>query len=116
MMMIMQFCECGGLLVPEKQSDGQIRMKCPACGKLISSESNSTAFEIKQKFRHSEMEKTVIIEDPNEIETMPKVNAHCEKCGHNEAVYWQLQTRSADEASTTFYRCKKCGFTWRDYG
>ena len=112
----MQFCECGALLVPDKQPDGKVQMKCPACGNVISSESNSDIFAFKQKIRHSELEKTVIIESSDDIETMPTATAKCEKCGHNEAVYWQLQTRSADEATTTFYRCKKCKFTWRDYG
>jgi DNA-directed RNA polymerase subunit M len=62
------------------------------------------------------MEKMVVIDSDDEVETMPTASARCEKCGNNEAVYWQLQTRSADEASTTFYRCRKCKFTWRDYG
>jgi DNA-directed RNA polymerase subunit M len=115
-MTIVQFCDCGALLVPDKQSDGKIQMKCPSCGKIISPDSNSEAFEIKQKIRHSEFEKTVIIDNSDQIDTMPTATAHCEKCGHNQAVYWQLQTRSADEATTTFYRCKKCNNTWRDYG
>jgi len=112
----MEFCECGGFLIPEKQDDGMIIMKCPSCGKKISPASNSKAFEIKQTIKHTNMEKMVIIESDDEVETMPTATARCEKCGHNQAVYWQLQTRSADEASTTFYRCRKCKFTWRDYG
>ncbi len=114
----MEFCECGALLVPDKETDGTIVMKCNSCGKTIpaDSKSNSKAFEIKQTIRHSDLEKTVIIDDENEVQTMPTATASCEKCGHHEAVYWQLQTRSADEASTTFYRCTKCKFTWRDYG
>lgn len=115
-MMTMQFCECGALLVPERQPNGLVQMKCPACGKSISSNSNSKAFEISQKIQHSELEKTVIIEESHGIQTMPTTTVKCEKCGYNEAVYWQLQTRSADEASTTFYRCKQCKHTWRDYG
>ena len=118
MIITVQFCECGGLLVPDKQPDGKVQMRCPACGAIIKPESktNSQAFEIKQKIRHSELEKMVVIDNPNEVQTMPTANANCTKCGNNEAVYWQVQTRSGDEASTTFYRCKKCGFTWRDYG
>ncbi|MFX0122263.1 MAG: transcription factor S [Candidatus Hodarchaeota archaeon] len=113
----MQFCDCGALLVPERQPNGKIQMRCPACGKAISSNSNSKAFEIKQKIHHqTDMEKTVIIEEPHGLETMPTATTNCDKCNNNEAFYWQLQTRSADEAATTFYRCKRCGHTWRDYG
>ncbi|NHJ00580.1 MAG: transcription factor S [Candidatus Heimdallarchaeota archaeon] len=110
----MQFCECGTLLVPNRLEDGTIMMKCPACGNTVNSESNAEAFEIKQVIRHSENEKMVVVDE--EVNTMPIATVKCTKCGNNEAVYWQLQTRSADEASTTFYRCKKCKFTWRDYG
>ena len=39
----------------------------------------------------------------------------CESCGHDEAVWWMFQTRSADEPTTRFYRCQKCKYTWRDY-
>lgn len=118
MMIVLQFCKCGALLVPDKQPDGKVQMRCPSCGNTIKPESNSNseAFEIKQKIRHTELEKMVVIEEPNEVQTMPTTNSTCLKCGNNEAVYWQVQTRSGDEASTTFYRCIKCGFTWRDYG
>jgi len=48
-------------------------------------------------------------------ETNPTVKIDCEKCGHDEAVGWMFQTRSADEPTTRFYRCQKCKYTWRDY-
>ena len=38
-----------------------------------------------------------------------------EKCHNQEGVWWSLQTRSADEPETRFYRCVKCNHTWRDY-
>ena len=38
----------------------------------------------------------------------------CGKCGHNEAYFQQIQTRSADEASTEFYKCKACGHSWNE--
>lgn len=52
-------------------------------------------------------------EDGKEI--LPTIKIDCDKCGHNEAVWWMLQTRSADEPTTQFYRCVKCNHTWRDY-
>ena len=90
--------------------------KCPSCGKIIDSGSkNSKAFEIKQTIRHSDLEKTVIIEDSDEVATMPTVTSHCEKCGHNEAFWILRQTRSSDEPETRIYTCIKCGFRWRAY-
>ncbi len=48
-------------------------------------------------------------------ETNPTVKIDCEKCGHDQAIGWMFQTRSADEPTTRFYRCQKCKYTWRDY-
>ena len=37
----------------------------------------------------------------------------CRQCKNKEYFYWQLQTRSADEPMTTFYRCKECDKTYK---
>ncbi|MCK4583454.1 hypothetical protein KAU18_09090 [Candidatus Bathyarchaeota archaeon] len=57
----------------------------------------------------------VIGKKERELSTMPKTKALCEKCGNNEAYWWMVQTRGIDESMTQFYRCTKCGHTWRDY-
>jgi len=41
-------------------------------------------------------------------------SANCPKCEYNEAYYYQIQTRSADEPMTTFYKCVKCAHDWKD--
>jgi len=48
-------------------------------------------------------------------EQYSSVKIDCAKCGHDQAVWWMFQTRSADEPTTRFYRCQKCKYTWRDY-
>jgi len=48
-------------------------------------------------------------------ESYSTIKIECTKCGHDEAVWWMFQTRSADEPTTRFYRCAKCKYTWRDY-
>jgi DNA-directed RNA polymerase subunit M len=40
-------------------------------------------------------------------------DVQCSKCGNNQARWWVVQTDSADEPSTQFFRCTKCKHTWR---
>ena len=37
----------------------------------------------------------------------------CGKCKGKKTIYFQLQTRSADEPMTTFVTCKGCGHKWK---
>lgn len=70
-------------------------------------------------------QKKVVDEEPTEAfnvfaenegeESLPTIKIECESCGNDEAVWWMLQTRSADEPTTQFYRCTKCKNTWRNY-
>ena len=39
----------------------------------------------------------------------------CPKCSHAKAYFMQMQTRSADEPMTTFYKCCACGHRWKEY-
>ncbi len=47
-------------------------------------------------------------------ESLSKIDINCPKCPGTSAYYFQMQTRSADEASTIFYRCIQCNYTWKD--
>lgn len=38
----------------------------------------------------------------------------CGKCKKNRISYYELQTRSADEPMTCFYRCLTCGNRWKN--
>lgn len=37
----------------------------------------------------------------------------CPRCGHGRALFKEVQTRSADEATTVFYQCVLCEHNWR---
>ena len=39
----------------------------------------------------------------------------CKKCENTEAYFWTLQTRSADEPETRFFKCTKCSTVHREY-
>ena len=69
-----------------------------------------------QLLSEEEIKSDFLVLDENEAkDTMSTIEIECEKCGNKEAFWWMLQTRSADEPTTQFYRCTKCEYTWRNY-
>ena len=100
---------------------------CPTCEvRLKKSEANSVLSYPKCGHTENEsrtqkkVEETTkpdlnVLEESDGKETLPTVQIECAKCGHDQAVWWMLQTRSADEPTTQFYRCAKCSYTWRNY-
>ncbi len=98
----MKFCpKCGGLLVQRGKD-----LIC-TCGHREPTETVS----VKEK-----IEKKPVLKSSGEVKgTMPIMEIECPKCKNNKAYWWTRQTRAADEAETVFYRCTKCGYTWREY-
>jgi DNA-directed RNA polymerase subunit M len=90
-----------------------VRLKKGTCQKCGYSEGESKQ-EPKKLAEQSQSELT-ILEETDGKEALPSITIDCEKCGNTEAVWWMLQTRSADEPTTQFYRCTKCNHTWRNY-
>lgn len=101
----MEFCpRCGSVLVKKKKNAG-----CPRCG-----------YSSKEKIKISTSEKTgkkneVVVVSSKEVETLPVVEEKCRECGNEKAYFWTVQTRAGDEAETKFFKCTKCGTTWRQY-
>ncbi len=113
---MIKFCpECSSLL-KKRIISGKSYLIC-RCG--YQKENSQNESEIKnsiQKKKDALLEKNlIIVSNEDKISVHPKVIQICEKCGHKEAEAWQEQTRSADEPSTSFFRCMKCKFTWREY-
>lgn len=97
-------------------------MFCPKCGsfliskggKMVCSSCGPVQIEGKIKEKSTVLKKEVPMIKAD-MEVLPKTKEECPKCGHKEAFYWMIQTRAADEAPTRFYRCVKCGHSWRAY-
>lgn len=98
---------CPSCEVRLKKSDSGL--KCPKCDYVEGSTTTT------KKIQEKEVSEFNILDESEGKETLPTIKIDCEKCGHNEAVWWMLQTRSADEPTTQFYRCTKCNHTWRNY-
>ena len=106
----MQFCpECGGLLLPKQIEEGSI-LVCNACG-YVAKEAKLEEYKIVKPTERKEEVRVIEEEKP----ALPTTRTKCPKCGYETAYWWLRQTRAADEAATRFYRCVKCGHTWREY-
>ena len=93
-----------------KKEDGDL--KCPKCGYI----EGQKVTETKKNIDEEDPDFSLLAFEGDEGEdTNPTIKLICEKCGHDEAVWWMFQTRSADEPSTSFFKCTKCKFTWREY-
>ena len=85
---------------------------CLNCGAEESAEENIVVTRNIDK-----TDKIVVIgKKERNLRTTPQTRAKCPKCENMTAYWWMVQTRSIDESATQFFRCTKCGFTWRDYG
>lgn len=93
-----------------KLKKGDSGLQCPKCGYSEGQEAKQT-----KKVDKPIEESILAFEGDEGEESHPTIKIECEKCGNDEAVWWMLQTRSADEPTTQFYRCTKCKYTWRNY-
>ena len=106
----MQFCDdCGSMMVSEEGA-----MVCTSCGASADRDE-----ELAAQFVSTEAQS-----DDDVIETEEGANFEgkptsddvtCDKCGHGVAWYTIKQTGAADEPPTRFFKCKECGYRWREY-
>jgi DNA-directed RNA polymerase subunit M len=97
-------------MIPMKKEKA-IVLACPKCGGV-----SRRSGPMVQKLGTARESVAVIgKEEEKSIQILPTMKVSCQKCGNGEAFYWMVQTRGGDEASTQFFRCTKCGRTWREY-
>jgi DNA-directed RNA polymerase subunit M len=111
----LKFCpRCGSLMLPQVR-DGKRVLVCPNCGYIEELEEGSYVFESRSQ--KSPKSKIIVVDatQPPPTAIVLKGSVRCPKCGHDEVLFWMMQTRAADEPPTRFYRCLKCGYSWREY-
>jgi len=95
-----------------KKSGRRVVLICRRCGKKKTAKGKK--FKITTSTEKNEG-KIIVLSKKSKIDVLPKTSVSCPKCENNEAFWCMQQMRSADEAPTRFYKCTKCGHTWREY-
>ncbi|WP_262178207.1 transcription factor S [Haloarcula laminariae] len=104
----MQFCdECGSMM---KKQGGV--MQCTSCDHTADQDSGGDFVSTEQQSGDELIE----TEEGDNFEGKPTADdVVCDDCGHTEAWYTIKQTGAADEPPTRFFKCKECGYRWREY-
>ena len=103
----MKFCPKCEIKLKKDSGD----LKCSKCGYV----EGEVVAQQKKVIQEESIDPFNVFAENEGEESLPTIKIECESCGHDEAVWWMLQTRSADEPTTQFYRCVKCKNTWRNY-
>lgn len=107
----MIFCPiCCNCLVAERYESGQTRLECPTCTYV-----HSVTTRLERNVRDlPEKQADDVMGGAAAWELADKTSAVCERCQAKEAYFFQMQTRSADEPMSTFYRCVECKHQWKE--
>ncbi|KAG0093394.1 DNA-directed RNA polymerase III subunit RPC10 [Podila epicladia] len=107
----MYFCPtCSNLLLV--QSDGaQQQLYCQTCPYIY-----PVVKTIVQRKTLDRKQVDDVLGSDEAWANVDQTEASCPRCEHDRAYYMQIQTRSADEPMTTFYKCTelKCGWQWKE--
>lgn len=114
---LMEFCpKCGSRLVPKKSENGDsVVFACSKCTYVKPASEGKAEVKGGKVIQHNLQQLVTIIGKEQEMSTMPTMKMKCPKCENMLVYVWQVQTRGGDEASTQFFRCTKCNFTFREY-
>ncbi|KAF9930440.1 DNA-directed RNA polymerase III subunit RPC10 [Linnemannia zychae] len=106
----MYFCPaCSNLLLVE--NDGTQRLYCQTCPYIY-----PIVNTIVQRKTLDRKQVDDVLGGDEAWANVDQTEASCPRCEHDRAYYMQIQTRSADEPMTTFYKCAelKCGWQWKE--
>ncbi|CAK0866845.1 unnamed protein product [Prorocentrum cordatum] len=110
--MAAQFCpSCANLLVIDVGvgRSGGVAFRCRTCPYVYKVEEKLADKQVLPRRRVDD-----ILGGEEAWKDVDTTEEQCPRCGHHKAYVKQLQTRSADEPMTNFFRCTKCSHNWKD--
>lgn len=111
-----RFCqECNNMLYPKEDKENKILLY--ACRNCDYKQHADSKCIYVNKIMHEIDELTHIVSDVISDPTLPRTeDHHCPVCGHREAVFFQAQTRRAEEEMRLYYVCTNphCAHRWTE--
>ncbi|KAJ2904911.1 hypothetical protein MKZ38_006952 [Zalerion maritima] len=109
------FCPtCSNLLtISPLAGGGSLRLECRTCPYQ-----SAIGTPIYSRRTYERKEREDIFGGAGAWDNAQKTKIKCAKegCNGQEAAFYTVQIRSADEPMTEFYKCMTCGNTWRQNG
>ena len=108
----MLFCPtCSNILLTEKTIDGDFQFFCKTCPYTFKVENK---IEYKMKLERKEVDD--VLGGPDAWKDAAKTKTRCPECKNEEAYFFSIQIRSADEPETTYYKCTNtdCEYRWNE--
>ncbi|KAI0897369.1 hypothetical protein F4806DRAFT_398082 [Annulohypoxylon nitens] len=107
------FCpECSNILtVSVSPESGRNRLECRTCPYQ---HAISETLYGRKYFKKKEREDVFGGEGAWDNADKTKVQCNNSSCSGQEAAFYQIQIRSADEPMTSFFKCMTCGHRWRE--
>ncbi|KAK3996484.1 hypothetical protein QBC44DRAFT_304440 [Cladorrhinum sp. PSN332] len=107
------FCPyCTNILILSRMDTGANSLQCRTCPYQ-----HAIDKPLFSRKAFPKVEKEDVFGGPGAWDNADKAQVQCggkPDCDGNEAAYYQVQIRSADEPMTTFYKCMTCGERWRE--
>ncbi|KAE9416114.1 hypothetical protein Angca_004057 [Angiostrongylus cantonensis] len=105
------FCPFCGSLLQVEEGDSCMQFSCPSCP-FTCPVTKKVSSRIYPKLKDLEE----VLGGPSVWDNAQVTDERCPNCSHGRAYFMQIQTRSADEPMTIFYRCANvdCAHRWRD--
>ncbi|XP_025414888.1 DNA-directed RNA polymerase III subunit RPC10 [Sipha flava] len=109
-MFYMDFCpNCSNILHLDEYM-GEVRHKCQVCPYFSPIKNVTLASRSFYKLKEIDS----VLGGKAAWENVDSIDVVCNSCNHGRAYFLQVQTRSADEPMTVFYKCCNCGNRWRE--
>ena len=109
-LMQIRFCPKCGTKLQIKRGKDSLLYSCPKC------DYKERAHTVERSVETARRDGAIkVVRKTTDLNPLPVTNTVCPKSKNKEAYWLITQTRGADESATQFFKCTKCGYTWREY-